>query len=179
MSPKPWNIFFFYLLIISVRFWHHVHLWSSDGRSLTVSACMASHSWGDWILWAKSLVASWGLIDKTNLDSFLTTKKGEKNKQYSNTIAQTNPAALLENLISDVRGELESGALLSYKHLTHRVHCWAGHKSSWCCPSRFLYSEGWWLCLQKHTPQRFVLHVLCTHIAFSPQGKTVTWKVEL
>lgn len=22
---------------------------------------MASHSWGDWILWAKSLVASWGL----------------------------------------------------------------------------------------------------------------------
>lgn len=37
---------------------------SFDGRSLTVSACIASDSWGDWILWARSLVASWGLINK-------------------------------------------------------------------------------------------------------------------
>lgn len=72
-SPKPWNNLITYNLGAPVAVYY--------GSSLTVRACLASHSWGDWILWARSLVASWGLIDKRNSNSRFWHR--EKNKQYS------------------------------------------------------------------------------------------------
>lgn len=92
-SPKPWND----SLVTLVRLRQRERLWSFDGQLLTVSACMASHSCGDWILWARSLVASWGLIDKTNADRAFTknkTKKEQKDELSSRADVWNMPETL-------------------------------------------------------------------------------------
>lgn len=99
MSPKPWNDFFIHNL---GTFLAHGAACTSDGWTLTVSACIASHSWGDWILWARSLVASWGLIDKTNVENVIwQTKKWTNNTPICQKhFAQLNRTAVLLEILS-------------------------------------------------------------------------------
>lgn len=123
--------------------------WSCDRWSLTVSACIASHSWGDWILWARSLVASWGLVNKNKtLNYTLSTHKNGIQKYWVMKLKYDTLCKhvfLTKLFISIKLHDIPR----PHHHLTHQVHYWADHKIPWCCPSQSPYSKGWWPCLCK------------------------------
>lgn len=126
----------------------------------TINACIASHSWGDWILCANSLTDICGLKNIRERNNPIKSWRPKQRRVWvimGFSKSSTQWAYISAKL--DGRDSVLWETLSWLNECDHTLPApyWFGHKTPLCTPSLPVCWRGWWLCLKKRTGQFLII----------------------